>query len=29
MVFLPLYSPDLTLIEGLWKWLKSDRIHNR
>jgi transposase len=27
-VFLPKYSPDLNLIEGLWKWLKSDVIHN-
>lgn len=28
LVFLPPYSPDLNLIEGLWKWLKSDIIHN-
>lgn len=27
-VFLPKYSPDLNPIEGLWKWLKSDVIHN-
>ncbi len=27
-VFLPKYSPDLNLIEGLWKWLKSDVVHN-
>jgi transposase len=28
LVFLPPYSPELNLIEGLWKWLKSDVIHN-
>ena len=22
--FLPPYSPNLNLIQGLWKWLKSD-----
>ena len=22
LVFLPTYSPELNLIEGLWKWLK-------
>ncbi len=27
-VFLPKYSPDLNLIEGLRKWLKSDVVHN-
>ncbi|ANS73181.1 transposase [Paenibacillus yonginensis] len=27
-VFLPKYPPDLNLIEGLWKWLKSDVVHN-
>ena len=27
-VFLPPYSPQLNLIEGLWKWLKSDVIMN-
>ncbi|MFD1774607.1 IS630 family transposase [Paenibacillus rhizophilus] len=27
-VFLPKYSPELNPIEGLWKWLKSDVIHN-
>ncbi|NOU78469.1 hypothetical protein GC101_06195 [Paenibacillus sp. LMG 31459] len=27
-VFLPKYSPNLNPIEGLWKWLKSDVIHN-
>ena len=26
--FLPPYSPKLNLIEGLWKWLKSDVINN-
>ncbi|RXZ77363.1 hypothetical protein EBB07_31420 [Paenibacillaceae bacterium] len=26
-VFLPKYSPDLNF-EGLWKWLKSDVVHN-
>ncbi len=28
LVFLPPYSPELNLIEGLWKWLKSDVINN-
>lgn len=28
MVFLPPYSPKLNLVEGLWKWLKSDVINN-
>ncbi|MGQ0421481.1 transposase, partial [Bacillus sp. HC-Mk] len=27
LVFLPPYSPEFNLIEGLWKWLKSDIIH--
>ncbi|MBG9793477.1 transposase [Paenibacillus dendritiformis] len=27
-VFLPAYSPQLNIVEGLWKWLKSDVIHN-
>nr|WP_128759022.1 IS630 family transposase [Paenibacillus mucilaginosus] len=27
-VFLPKYSPNLNLVEGLWKWLKSDVVHN-
>ncbi|WP_148931769.1 IS630 family transposase [Paenibacillus methanolicus] len=27
-VFLPKYSPELNLTEGLWKWLKSDVVHN-
>ncbi|WP_405083290.1 transposase [Paenibacillus chitinolyticus] len=25
---MPKYSPDLNLVEGLWKWLKSDVVHN-
>lgn len=28
LLFLPPYSPQLNLIEGLWKWLKSDVIYN-
>lgn len=28
LVFLPPYSAQLNLIEGLWKWLKSDVIYN-
>lgn len=28
LVFLPPYSPELNLIEGLWKWLKEDVIYN-
>lgn len=28
LVFLPPYSPDLNLMEGVWKWLKSDIINN-
>jgi transposase len=27
-VFLPKYSPDLNLVESLWKWLKGDVVHN-
>lgn len=27
-VFLPPYSPKLNVVEGLWKWLKSDVINN-
>jgi len=27
-VFLPPYSPNLNLIEGLWKWLKETVINN-
>lgn len=28
LVFLPKYSPEMNPVEGLWKWLKSDVIHN-
>jgi len=28
LVFLPPYSPQLNLIEGLWGWLKRDVINN-
>ncbi len=28
LVYLPPYSPDLNLIEGLWKWLKEKIIYN-
>ncbi len=28
LLFLPRYSPELNLIEGLWKWLKADVINN-
>jgi hypothetical protein len=28
LVFLPPYSPELNIVEGLWKWLKSDIINN-
>jgi transposase len=28
LVFLPPYSPELNLVEGLWKWLKADVINN-
>lgn len=27
-LFLPAYSPQLNLIEGLWKWLKATVIQN-
>jgi len=27
-VFLPPYSPNLNLIEGLWGWLKSNVVNN-
>jgi transposase len=26
--FLPPYSPELNIVEGLWKWLKSDVVNN-
>ena len=28
LIFLPSYSPDINLIEGLWRWLKSSVINN-
>ncbi|KJE28710.1 DDE superendonuclease family protein [Geobacillus kaustophilus] len=28
LLFLQPYSPQLNLIAGLWKWLKSDVIYN-
>lgn len=28
LAFLPPYSPKFTVVEGLWKWLKGDVIHN-
>jgi transposase len=28
LIFLPPYSPELNLVEGLWKWLKADVINN-
>lgn len=28
LVFLPPYSSELNVVEGLWKWLKSDVINN-
>lgn len=28
LVFLPPYSPNLNLMEGLWKWLKETVINN-
>lgn len=29
LMFLPPYSPELNLIEGLWGWLKSSIINNQ
>ena len=28
LIFLPPYSPQLNLMEGVWKWLKEMVIHN-
>ena len=28
LMFLPLYNPNLNLLEGLWGWLKSSVINN-
>jgi len=28
LVFLPPYSPNLNLIEGLWGWLKESVVNN-
>ncbi|MBP8777931.1 MAG: transposase, partial [Bacteroidaceae bacterium] len=28
LVFLPPYSPELNLMEGVWKWLKETVINN-
>ncbi len=28
LLFLPPYSPDLNMIEGLWKWLKECVVYN-
>ncbi len=27
-IYLPPYGPKLNVVEGLWKWLKSDVINN-
>ena len=27
-IYLPPYSPQLNVVEGLWKWLKSDVVNN-
>jgi transposase len=27
-VFLPPYSPQLNMVEGLWRWLKGDVVNN-
>ena len=29
LMFLPPYSPEFNLIEGLWGWIKSSVINNR
>ena len=29
LMFLPAYSPEFNLIEGLWGWMKSSVINNR
>lgn len=29
LMFLPSYSPELNLIEGLWGWIKSSIINNK
>lgn len=28
LMYLPAYSPELNLIDGVWGWLKSLRINN-
>ncbi|SIS66410.1 putative transposase [Salimicrobium flavidum] len=28
LIFLPPYSPEFNLMEGVWKWLKETVIHN-
>ena len=28
LMFLPPYSPNLNLIEGLWKWMKEKVVYN-
>jgi transposase len=28
LVFLPPYSPQLNIVEGLWKWVKPDVVNN-
>lgn len=28
LVFLPPYSPEFNLMEGVWKWLKETVVHN-
>ncbi|KAA6324915.1 hypothetical protein EZS27_025816, partial [termite gut metagenome] len=29
LLFLPAYSPNLNLIERLWKWVKKDCLYGR